>query len=66
MIIVQRRDGELAPTACEAPRCERCRRLEAENDRLRELVRMVAALAGEQDLAETVLAAANPAPAERW
>ncbi len=57
MIVVHRRDGELAATACEAPRCERCRRLEADNDRLREMIRMLAALAGEADLAENVLAA---------
>ncbi len=64
MIIVQRRDGELTPTACEAPRCERCRKLEAENDRLREVARMLAALAGEADLAESMLGCAPPP--ERW
>lgn len=66
MIIVQRRDGELTPTACEAPRCERCLKLEAENNRLRDLVRMIAALAGEEDLAQSALKAANATRTERW
>jgi hypothetical protein len=65
MIIVQRRDGELTPAAGEAPRCERCRKLEAENERLREVARMLAALAGEPDLVESMLGQSRP-PIERW
>jgi len=65
MIIVQRRDGELKPTACAAPHCERCRKLEAENDRLRGVARMLAALVGEPDLVEGMLGR-SPSPPERW
>jgi hypothetical protein len=63
MIIAQRRDSELASANGAVMCCERCKRLEAENDRLRELVKMVAALAGEEDLAEKLMSAPN---AHRW
>ena len=65
MILAHRRDDDVVPTNGEAVRCERCKRLEAENDRLRELVRLVAALASEEDLAEKLIAAPS-APANRW